>query len=186
MSQERASMQLDLSHLGRRARGDEHVDRTFEASDFHTSDEDGYRIAAPAHLVMDVQKDRDAFRVTGRVATTLELECGRCLERFQVPVNSPFELRYVSVAHNAGDGEREIGEDDLSTTYYKDDALDVEDLMREQFQLALPMKPLCSETCQGLCPECGTNLNTAACSCAPKWEDPRLGALKGLLGEKKE
>ena len=53
--------------------------------------------------------------------------------------------------------------------------------MREQFYLALPMKPLCREDCKGLCPQCGTNLNTGTCECRPEWEDPRLAALKALI-----
>jgi uncharacterized protein len=116
------------------------------------------------------------------VETRLALECGRCLEPFEIPVDSAFELRYVPHEQNTGEGEREIAEDDLTTAYYKDQSIDLDALMAEQFQLALPMKPLCTEACKGLCPACGTNLNTTTCSCAPKWEDPRLAALKGLKG----
>jgi uncharacterized protein len=48
------------------------------------------------------------------------------------------------------------------------------------------MKPLCAEACRGLCPECGTNLNSVTCSCRHEWVDPRLAALKGLLNQEKE
>ena len=58
--------------------------------------------------------------------------------------------------------------------------IDLGHLVMEQLHLALPMKPLCSETCKGLCPQCGTNLNTGSCNCDPRWEDPRLAALKAL------
>jgi uncharacterized protein len=64
---------------------------------------------------------------------------------------------------NTGEGEREVEEDDLTTAFYRDGALDVIDLLREQFQLALPMKPLCAESCRGLCPHCGANLNRTEC-----------------------
>jgi uncharacterized protein len=64
--------------------------------------------------------------------------------------------------------------------------LDLGELLREQFLLALPMKPLCDDGCRGLCPECGANLNRTPCGCAPTWEDPRLAALKGLLTRDKE
>ena len=57
---------------------------------------------------------------------------------------------------------------------------DLEQLMREQFYLALPMKPLCREDCQGLCVVCGANLNRATCDCKLEWDDPRLAALKEL------
>jgi uncharacterized protein len=56
--------------------------------------------------------------------------------------------------------------------------------MREQFYLALPMKPLCSEGCKGLCAMCGTNLNKGSCDCKREWEDPRLAALKELKRER--
>jgi uncharacterized protein len=180
-------MQYDLTQLGRHGRGHEHLDRTFEPSAFDTPDDsDGYRVAAPVHLLLDIHKERDAFRVTGRVDTRLELECGRCLEAFEIPVASAFELNYLPQSENTGEGEREIETDDLTTAYYRDNTLDLGELMREQFQLALPMKPLCAEMCKGLCPECGTNLNKTICGCTPKWEDPRLAALKGLLNRSKE
>ena len=77
--------------------------------------------------------------------------------------------------------EREVAEDDVTTAFYKEDSIDLGELMHEQFVLALPMKPLCAETCRGLCVHCGTNLNKDTCACAPEWTDPRLAALKGLL-----
>src|SRR5215217_7129005 len=93
-------MQFDLRQLGRKGSGtlrDEHVDRTFQASDFAASsvEDEAYKVVAPVHLVMDVHKDGEAYRASGRVTTRLELECGRCLESFAVPVDSTFELRYV-------------------------------------------------------------------------------------------
>jgi uncharacterized protein len=179
-------MQLDLSQLGRHGKADERVDRTYQPSAFGSADAEDYRIVAPVHLVMDVHKDRDAVRVNGRVETTLQLECGRCLEPFDVPVTSAFELRYLPYAQNAGEGEREVGEDDLLTAFYHDDMLDLGELMREQFQLALPMKPLCVDDCKGLCPHCGTNLNRETCICSTTWEDPRLASLRGLLDRSKE
>lgn len=178
-------MELDLSHLGRHGRGDEHLDRTFEPAAFAAAPDAEYRIAAPVHLVVDVHKDTDAFRVSGRVETRLALECGRCLEPFEIDVTAPFDLRYVQEEPGGLRHEHEVREDDLATVYYRGDTLDLEELMREQFQLALPMKPLCREDCKGLCPQCGTNLNTATCDCNPQWKDPRLAALGGLLDSSK-
>ena len=179
-------MQLDLSQLGRHGRADEHLDRTYEPAKFQRPDSDEYAVAAPVHLVLDVHKDSDIFRVRGRVQTTLALECGRCLEPLSVPVDNAFDLRYLPQPTGGTHAEHEIHEDDLTTSYYTDETLDLGELMHEQFQLALPMKPLCSEDCRGLCPECGTNLNKATCDCKPKWEEPRLAALKGLLDRNKE
>jgi uncharacterized protein len=176
-------MLLDLNKL-RGAR--EHIQRTFQPSAFDPQDSE-YRVAAPVELVADVQKlGPDAFSVAGRVRARLGVVCSRCVEPFEVPVDAAFDLRYVPQAENAGEPEQEIGEDDLATAFYRDGMLDLIDLMREQFVLALPMKPLCREDCRGLCPECGTNLNKGQCDCAPRWEDPRLAALKSLLPGEKE
>ncbi len=85
-------MLLDLNKLhGPR----QHVERTVQPSDLGPADPD-YVVAAPVELVMDVAKaGADAFEAVGRVTTRLELECGRCLEPFDLPVDAAFELRYV-------------------------------------------------------------------------------------------
>jgi uncharacterized protein len=77
--------------------------------------------------------------------------------------------------------EIEVEDDDVSLTFYRDEQIDLNELLREQFYLALPMKPLCFVGCKGICPQCGTNRNTAPCDCSPQWEDPRMAGLKTLL-----
>ncbi len=154
--------------------------RTFQPSEVGAQGE-AYAVAAPVEVAFEVLKDKDRFRLVGRVQTTLELSCSRCVETFSLGIASPFDLRYTPAADaEPGDTESEIGENDLDTNYYTDDQIDLNELLREQFYLALPMKPLCLEDCRGLCPQCGTNLNTGGCSCTPAWEDPRLAALKAL------
>jgi uncharacterized protein len=145
--------------------------------------DDAFRVVAPVELAFDIFKDNAQFRLVGSVSTTLELPCSRCLEPFALPVASSFDLRYQPHTENTGEGEREVEEDDLTTAFYENDTIDLGQLMREQFFLALPMKPLCSEDCQGLCPDCGTNLNRGTCSCQRAWEDPRFAALKELRKE---
>ena len=176
-------MLLDLSKL-RGAR--EHFERTFPPSAFDPQDPE-YRVAAPVDLSLDVIKTgADAYRVTGRATTSLELVCSRCVEPFEVAFSEPFDLRYVPVTEIEVEGEHEIADDDLVTGFYRDGTLDLIELLREQFVLTLPMKPLCSAACRGLCPDCGANLNRTECGHEPKWEDPRLAPLKGLLNLEKE
>ena len=92
----------------------EHVDRTFQPSAFDPQDED-YRVVAPVELSMDAEKaSSGTFNVTGRVRTRLELTCSRCVEPFEVPVDSTFDLRYVPQTQNAGEGEHEIADDDAN------------------------------------------------------------------------
>jgi uncharacterized protein len=133
---------------------------------------------APAALDATVHKDKNRFRLVGTLRTALELGCSRCLETFQLPVNASFDVRYLPQSENTGE-EREVEEDDLSDAFYKDEQIDLGQLMEEQFYLALPMKPLCREDCQGLCPVCGGNRNVTRCACEPHAPDPRWAALKG-------
>jgi uncharacterized protein len=142
-----------------------------------------FRVITPVSLSFDIFKDKQAFRLAGRVQTTLELKCSRCLEPFTAPVDQAFDLRYQPHTANTGEGEREIEEDDLTTAFYENDEIDLGHLMHEQFVLSLPMKPLCGDDCKGLCPVCGTNLNRGTCDCKPVWEDPRLAVLKKLKAE---
>jgi uncharacterized protein len=71
------------------------------------------------------------------------------------------------------DAEAEIG-------YYQGDGLLLEDVLREQVLLALPLKVTCREDCKGLCGHCGQNLNEGQCSCSTAIEDPRWTALREI------
>ncbi|MDH4066252.1 MAG: DUF177 domain-containing protein [Acidobacteriota bacterium] len=179
-------MRLDLSHI---RQPDTSFLRQYDASAF-AGEVQEYRVVSPVSLACTVHKDHDRFRLVGTVATTLELPCSRCLEPFRWPVNASFDLRYLP--HGDGPGrdtgsgdEVESTDDDVSTTFYQDETIDLGALMREQFFLAVPMKPLCREACRGLCSQCGVNLNTQSCACSPRWDDPRLSGLKALISERK-
>ena len=169
-------MLLDLSRI---RTPHERYEKVYEPGAF-AGEPDDFRVARPVALAFDIFKDNANFRLAGSVHTVLEVSCSRCLERFTIPVDADFDLRYQPHTQNAGEGEKEIEEDDLTTAFYADDEIDLGQLMREQFYLALPMKPLCDAGCHGLCPECGTNLNRETCTCTHEWEDPRLAVLKTL------
>lgn len=172
-------MLLDLNKIhGPRER----YEKVFPPESF-PADGETFRVIAPVALAFDIVKDKRHFQLIGTVRTTLELPCSRCLEAFTQPVDGGFDLRYQPHSLNTGEGEREIEEDDLTTAFYDNDEIDLRQLMREQFYLALPMKPLCRDDCKGLCVICGTNLNRGTCDCKRDWEDPRLAVLKTLKRE---
>jgi uncharacterized protein len=177
-------MLYDLS----RFRGDtDRIDRRFEPDAFALKDEE-FRIVGPVVLGADLRKDARKVRLVGRVGATLECDCSRCLEPFKVPVDAAFDVMFlpaesnVAAAPSRGDREEEeeVREDDLGVSFYKDETLDLGELMREQFFLVLPMKPLCQADCQGLCPVCGINRNRETCSCRSEWVDPRMEALRNI------
>src|SRR5919109_2921150 len=131
-------MQLDLTRY-RQPVSD--FARTFTPEDV-AGDGDAYRIVAPVVLAFEIHKDKDKFRLVGTVNTELELPCSRCLEPFRLAVvDAPFDLRYLPASEVSTDAEREVDDEDLETSYYENDAIDLNELLREQFYLALPMKP---------------------------------------------
>jgi uncharacterized protein len=156
-----------------------HFSRTFQPDEVGQQD-DAYRVVAPVRLDFEIHKDKDRFRLTGTVQTELELSCSRCLEPYRLPVDAAFDMRYHPASEMSLEQDRELPEEDLETSYYRDEQIDLNELLREQFYLALPMKPLCQEGCRGLCPQCGTNLNSGQCECSVGWEDPRLAPLRAL------
>ena len=156
------------------------VDRVFAASQFASEPGDDYSVADAVSLRSRVHRDGEHYRLVGGVETRLRLACCRCLEPFDVPVSLSVDLMYLPHRTNIGDGESEISDEDLSTAFYRDDQIDLGLMIREQFQLSLPMKPLCRQACRGLCPMCGLNLNSERCSCDTRWRDPRLEALSAL------
>ena len=172
-------MRFDLSKI---RTPHERFEQVFPPEAF-APDPESFRVVAPVSLAFDIFKDNKQFRLAGHTKTTLELPCSRCLEPLRAPIDLPFDLRYQPHTVNTGEGEREIEEDDLSTAFYENDEIDLGQLMREQFYLSLPMKPLCREDCSGLCPVCGTNLNRGTCTCRRDWDDPRMAALKNLKAE---
>jgi uncharacterized protein len=169
-------MLLDISRM-RGAR--DRIVRRYPPTAFEP-EPDAYRVVEPVELAFDIFKDKRRFRLVGRVSTLLELACSRCLEPFRLSVDAAFDLVFMPAQENAGQGELEVDEEDLSTAFYRDNVIDIGGMMREQFLLALPMKPLCQEQCRGLCPGCGANRNVGSCSCSQGWTDPRLDALRGL------
>jgi len=123
----------------------------------------------------------DQLRLTGSVVATVQLDCARCLAPVPVSVDESFDLFYIpSVNRLEPDEERELARDDLLVAFYRDDRLDLDDVAREQIDLAIPMARLCSDGCLGLCSNCGANLNESKCSCKNEEPDPRWAALEQL------
>ena len=120
------------------------------------------------------------IRLRGRLATTIEMTCARCLEPVEQDVRREFELLYRPLGADAGRDELSVTDAEAEIGYYQGEGVLLEDVLREQVLLALPLKVTCGEDCKGLCPHCGKNLNQEQCSCAVPLEDPRWRALKDI------
>jgi len=99
----------------------------------------------------------------------VELECRRCLSKFSQKLEINFQEYYEQGLPQSQEGEVELQEEELNTFFFTGETIDLSDSIRENILVSLPWNPLCSESCRGLCPTCGANLNFVDCQC-PKEE----------------
>jgi uncharacterized protein len=119
------------------------------------------------------------IRVVGSLSTEIEVNCARCLENVVRGVQRDFDLLYRPLGVDRRADEVAIHEADTEIGYYGGASLALEDVLREQVLLAVPIKLVCRDDCRGLCPHCGRNLNGEACNCSPPADD-RWQALQDL------
>lgn len=120
------------------------------------------------------------IRVVGKFSTRLEMNCARCLDPVSRQISASFDLIYRPLGVDARPEESSISEAETEIGFYQGEGVALEDVLREQILLALPLKAVCREACKGICPGCGHNLNTEACACPPPEADPRWSALRGI------
>src|SRR5260370_14254846 len=120
------------------------------------------------------------IRLVGKLSAQVESRCARCLEPVANTVAEEFDLIYRPQGIDARGDEASISQAETEIGYYQGEGLLLEDALKEQILLALPAKQVCSESCKGLCPHCGGNLNTETCDCASAVSDPRWTALEDI------
>lgn len=116
----------------------------------------------------------------GKLEYEQTLTCQRCLAETPLPVTAEMELLLVSEGEEPTEGELELEAEDLDLHYVAGGNFDTDTILLEQLQLNVPMRALCSETCAGLCPECGIDRNRDSCDCQEQAIDPRWSVLRGL------
>lgn len=136
---------------------------------------------------LDLYADGAHVFVAGTFRGYLTVACSRCVEPVKLQLDDKLRVTFMprhelpeeEEAAEEGEEGAEVNEEDLDLFPYEGEWVDLEPLFREQFVLAIPFAPLCTEACQGLCSQCGINRNTATCTCE-KPVDPRLAGLKGI------
>jgi uncharacterized protein len=130
----------------------------------------------PRDIVADI-------RLRGKFAGKFEVPCARCVEPVEIPLESDFDLIFRPAVADTEATERSITAPETEIGYYQRDSLLLEDVLREQVLLSLPVRTLCKPDCKGLCPRCGQNRNSQECSCDEGPSDPRWEALSGLRSQ---
>lgn len=127
-----------------------------------------------------LEKHGHDILIRGRLTGSMELTCSRCLEVYAAPVEADFDLLLVPGPESpAAEGE-ELSAQDLDLDFYSGEVVDLEGILREQIILMMPLKPLCAETCRGLCPQCGANLNRETCRCQEEKSESTFAQLAKL------
>lgn len=138
------------------------------------------KIVSPIEGHVRMRRTNQGLLVDGWVDLTLELACARCLKTFEQPMHVTFEEQfYPTIDVITGMPLPPFDEEDI---FPIDDhhQLDLTEAVRQRTLLALPMVALCQENCQGLCAQCGKDLNLGPCTCQPE-VDSRLSVLAQLL-----
>lgn len=124
----------------------------------------------------------DGVLVTGDLETVVEVNCDRCLEPVDVPVEIELEEEFRQTMDiHTGASLPVTDESDPATLIDDKNHLDLSEVVRQALLLELPTHPLCRDDCKGLCQNCGQNLNEANCDCPEEDDDPRWSSLRALL-----
>ncbi|HJT86933.1 MAG TPA: DUF177 domain-containing protein [Bryobacteraceae bacterium] len=119
-------------------------------------------------------------RIQGNYTVEMTAQCDRCLGRARFPLNARFDLFYRPMSYIAREEEVEIDEGEAEIGFYEGGGMELEDILREQVLLALPMQRVCSDVCKGICPVCGKNRNETSCDCKVENADDRWSGLRNL------
>ena len=129
----------------------------------------------------------EGFLVRAKLETQVNLTCSRCLSHFELQIDLNMEEEtFPSIDPTTG--KMQELHDDVDGVILLDDhhVMDMAEVLRQYVITEVPIKPLCSEKCLGLCPECGSNQNKEKCKCNATPVDPRWGSLAELLAEEQE
>jgi uncharacterized protein len=158
-----------------------HVSRDFDFLSADLVEEDAVFIE-PTRADVLVRRVGEEIWIKGRISARLSFVCSRCLTPFEFPIDSKFDLVYMP--EEMAEGKEELGEEDMDRMFYSDGNIDLWSVILEQLNLTFPLKPLCSEACEGICAVCGELIHDGKCSCLVRESDPRFEQLKFLVKDK--
>lgn len=131
-------------------------------------------------------RTHEGVLVQGELASVFELECNRCLTTFHMPLSIDIEEEFRSAIDLTTGASLPIAPEEEDTVIDEKHILNLTEVVRQLFLLAVPTTPVCMPNCKGLCPQCGTNLNEESCDCVIEMRDPRWSKLATLLDSTEE
>jgi uncharacterized protein len=127
------------------------------------------------------RRNSETVLLKGSLDGQYSVACDRCKEQVKGNLYSEFEYLVTTRKEQAlGLRDVECSEEDVITLYLEESEIDVDEILREQTYLAMPLKTLCSENCKGICTGCGVSLNSEACCCPFDKNSSAFAVLKKL------
>ncbi|MGW5384640.1 YceD family protein [Nocardia sp. NPDC003963] len=167
-----AGFVLDVRSLGRAPGSMRELRRTVTTTERLGLDLIGVPVGAEVELDLRLQSVSEGVLVTGTLDAPVAGECSRCLEQFTDTVQLSLTELF---AYPDSATEQTSSEDEVYRM--SDDLIDLEPLVVDQLGLELPLQPLCSPDCPGLCPECGVRMAIAGSDHRHEILDPRWAGL---------
>lgn len=123
-----------------------------------------FSFLTPVKAHLEISRQGRSFFISGEIKASIRLNCSRCTREFDYPYDAPFSAYYERTGKNV-ERDSELKPADLEVNFIEGDELDTAELLLGQIALELPMQPLCTPSCRGLCPKCGADLNFGECGC---------------------
>jgi len=119
----------------------------------------------PLDVSLSLDRRGDEIWIRGTVHTVALQECSRCLVEFSQNLELDFEVFCAKLPSVRTMSPKALDEEDGGVHFHDGRVLSIDNEIREAILLGLPMRPLCKETCAGLCPRCGEDRNQGPCRC---------------------
>jgi uncharacterized metal-binding protein YceD (DUF177 family) len=168
---------VDLRELGRRPGSLHELERTAPAPADWRVELIGVPEGAEIELALRLESVMEGVLVTGELAVPVVGSCARCLE----PIEDTLHLDVQELYAYPGSTTEATSEED-EVRRLEGDFLDLEPLVRDTVVLSLPLAPVCSEDCAGLCVDCGLRLDDLPADHTHEVVDARWAALAQKFG----
>lgn len=120
----------------------------------------------------------------GSLHTVVVYTCDRCLAEYEAELAAEFsvDFEYSLPGGRLGSEceEHLCDANEMDVAFLDKPEIDISELLSEQVYLSVPARKICRESCLGLCPRCGVNLNLSSCTCQPDDDRSPFGVLARL------
>jgi uncharacterized protein len=158
------------------------VEGEVDGARFKRPEDTELNFLTPISYELKIEKMGEDFRVSGKIHGSLLLSCARCLDEFPHPIDTQMDIELLHKPKNFAP-ELELRDQELDAYYFEGDEADIDPYVYEEVVLSIPIQTLCSDACEGICPQCGKNRNREECRCERQGPSVLSDKLKRFLNK---